>query len=101
MTESCHIAASGIDAGRRICRSAPCATARSAAAARWWRCAPTGHHDLEELLRTCAKRSRTREQVVLPHAVEALVVTRLQARPCGLEVGPPRHERRIVVGADV
>src|SRR5690606_11302124 len=41
------------------------------------------------------------EQVVAPHAVETLAVTFGEARPGGLEVGVPGHQRAVVVGAEV
>ena len=65
------------------------------------RAAGLGHHDLIELTVACARRTRGREQVELPHQVELAIVAVRDLAVRAIEVLPPRHQRRVVVGADV
>src|SRR5690606_33316546 len=58
-------------------------------------------HELIELEMAAAERAGQAQQVVTPHALEALVEAPGQARPRGVDVATPGHERVVVVRADV
>src|SRR6185312_16608589 len=58
-------------------------------------------HNLPQLVAACAEYRRRRRQIEPPHAVEPLVVVGAQARPRLLEIVPPSHQRRVIIGAEV
>ena len=46
-------------------------------------------------------RAAKTRQVVAPHAVEPLAICVAERRPGGIEIGPPGHQRPVVVGAEI
>src|SRR5579862_4227395 len=58
-------------------------------------------HNLPQLVAPCAEHGRRRRKIEAPHAVKTLVIVRAQLRPRLFEIGPPCHQRRVVVGTEI